>query len=231
MSILKKTARLVLASGLLLSTSVPFAAAGQLNRFALTPSKEAIEFIANPGEANDIQITASGTINNWIVRFDDPAAVIGGPIPGGCVHPFGNPNVVVCQSIFRDLEVHADLGDLDDVLLWTDSTFPKSDDAAVIALGGSGDDVLESDPASTFALTFDGGIDHDTLIGSDSADTLRGSGGDDLIDGRGGEDTLQGGFGKDELRANDGGTADLVHCGFGVDTFAVDGADTTVMCP
>jgi Ca2+-binding RTX toxin-like protein len=61
-----------------------------------------------------------------------------------------------------------------------------------------GDDVVDASAlsAGVIALTADGGLDDDTLIGSDGPDILLGGDGDDTLLGGPGVDTLDGGTGN-----------------------------------
>ena len=81
----------------------------------------------------------------------------------------------------------------------------------VIAIGGGGDDLLQSDTLqpgeSRAAVRFFGGQGNDTLIGSASDDTLEGGLGEDTLSGLAGNDRLFGGGGDDEI---DGGFGDDV---------------------
>jgi Ca2+-binding RTX toxin-like protein len=62
------------------------------------------------------------------------------------------------------------------------------------------------------------------MSGGASGDALFGDDGNDTLDGGSGRDFLSGGFGDDTVRAVDG-EADVVDCGFGLDTVYADAVD------
>jgi hypothetical protein len=105
----------------------------------------------------------------------------------------------------------------------------------VEAVGGAGDDLIETGDAASFATGGDGvdslvggdGIDRldgaagdDLLIGGDEADTLLGAEGDDIINGQSGGDTAIGSDGRDLVR---GGAGDDVLEGGGSDDVLIGG--------
>jgi Ca2+-binding RTX toxin-like protein len=84
-----------------------------------------------------------------------------------------------------------------------------------IAIGGSGDDLLENFGAAT--ACFYGGDGNDTLIGGMGNDTLTGGAGEDILNGAGGFDSYF---------ANDG-EADVLICGSGWLDMDKDALDAT----
>jgi Ca2+-binding RTX toxin-like protein len=71
--------------------------------------------------------------------------------------------------------------------------------------GGADDDVLYSKTPTSGAERMDGGLNNDTITGSDAADKLLyGDTGDDTIHGGGGDDTIRGGNNDDTLFGDDG---------------------------
>jgi Ca2+-binding RTX toxin-like protein len=64
-----------------------------------------------------------------------------------------------------------------------------------IVTGGTAGDTMTA--ASGVAITFNGGLGNDTLIGDTANDTLNGDGGNDILRGSTGNDTLNGGDGND----------------------------------
>jgi Ca2+-binding RTX toxin-like protein len=86
-----------------------------------------------------------------------------------------------------------------------------------IVTGGTVNDTMTA--AAGVAVTFNGGLGNDTLIGDSAADTLNGDGGNDILRGKGGADVLSGGDGNDtfdEETASNGG--DVFNGGAGIDT-------------
>jgi Ca2+-binding RTX toxin-like protein len=149
--------------------------------------------LAGGGEPNQIVISVSADGRSYIIDSVVPLDV-GGSV---CVHPYANPNQLVCQATaVRSFEVNADGGD-DTV------TVGKAVPVPVTLRGGAGNDTLT------------GGRAPDVLIGGDGDDHLSGQGGDDMLYGLAGTDTLIGGWGGDVLR---GGTSkDVLAGGPGVD--------------
>jgi RTX calcium-binding nonapeptide repeat (4 copies) len=67
--------------------------------------------------------------------------------------------------------------------------------------------------------TVNAGAGDDRVYGGKGVDKLAGEGGNDRLKGNGGKDTLDGGAGDDLIDGRgDGGTADTITCGDGVDT-------------
>ncbi|MDR9427798.1 MAG: calcium-binding protein [Salibaculum sp.] len=94
--------------------------------------------------------------------------------------------------------------------------------------GGDGDDKLVGG-AGDDSLT--GGAGADSLLGGFGNDTLIGGDGDDHVDGATGEDSATRDFVNGDAGADHvtGGAGDFLDGGSGTDTFAVMGADVTVM--
>jgi hypothetical protein len=69
-----------------------------------------------------------------------------------------------------------------------------------------------------------GGEGDDTISGGAAGDALFGDDGNDTLDGGPGRDFLSGAFGDDTFRAVDG-EADVIDCGFGLDTVYADAID------
>ena len=114
-------------------------------------------------------------------------------------------------------------------------TVTGTNDAPVILVGGSGDDVLvggagndvlEGDKGDD---TLDGGAGDDDLDGDKGDDTLDGGAGDDDLDGGKGDDVLMGGAGNDLLKGGKGD--DVLMGGAGADTalFVGDYNDYTIV--
>ncbi|MBI1310698.1 hypothetical protein GC176_05270 [bacterium] len=124
-------------------------------------------------------------------------------------HPTGN---IVIQT-----------GDGSDVLSvgLLDSLF----NGVVVVAAGAGNDLLTAAEAS-IAVSFDGDVGDDTLIGGAGNDFLLGASGNDSVSGGGGDDNILGGAGRDTLAGDDGndfvrgngGTGDQLSGGLGDDT-------------
>jgi Ca2+-binding RTX toxin-like protein len=152
--------------------------------------------LAGGAEPNQIAITISGDGRNYVIDSVVPLEV-GGSV---CVHPYANPNELICPATaVRSFEVNADGGD-DTV------TVGKAVPVPVTLRGGAGDDTLTGGKASDMLLGGDGG---DRLSGQAGADMIYGWGGADTLFGGWGDDVLRGGLGKDLLAGGPGENDEL----------------------
>jgi uncharacterized protein (TIGR03382 family) len=92
--------------------------------------------------------------------------------------------------------------------------------------GGGGNDLVRG---SDLADQLYGGLGDDTILGGGGADELYGDGGDDNLDGQAGTDSYAGGAGNDTIMSDDGGAAEDVRCGAGIDDYVAT-ADTFTDC-
>jgi Ca2+-binding RTX toxin-like protein len=92
--------------------------------------------------------------------------------------------------------------------------------------GGAGNDTIDASalPAATIALTLDGGIGNDIIIGGHDADTLLGGDGNDTVTGGAGRDVASLGAGDDVFIWNQGDGSDVVDGQGGFDTLQFNGA-------
>ena len=136
---------------------------------------QGVEYTADPGEANDVTMTAaSELVGVDAVNIADAGATITPLWPAfhwnGCeVNPL-RAGVVSCVLENSDSSVSARLGDLDDRFS--------------LGLGGR-------------RTAVDGGTGNDTLVGGSATDLLEGSDGADVLTGRAGGDIHSGGAGTD----------------------------------
>ncbi|MBT5779077.1 MAG: hypothetical protein HOI02_06685 [Rhodospirillaceae bacterium] len=93
------------------------------------------------------------------------------------------------------------------------------------ATATSGNDLLIGD--LTVAVTADGGLGEDIVVGGNSADSLAGGAGNDFLNGGGGNDQLNGGAGNDEMDGDAGN--DTLSGGLGDDIyiFQLESGDTS----
>ena len=86
--------------------------------------------------------------------------------------------------------------------------------------GGAGNDTIDAStlPAATMALTLDGGVGNDIIIGGRGADSLIGGDGNDTVTGGAGKDTAFLGAGNDKFIWNPGDGSDVVDGEAGTDT-------------
>ena len=154
---------------------------------------QALRYLAAPGEANSLTLSASGDWRRFVLH--DPAGIVAGR---GCV---ASDAFTVTCTLAPDVETVAPtvrLGDLDD----------SATVGGVLATvyGGAGADSLR--------LTGDGG----ELDGGPGDDRLAGGEGGTLFDGGPGDDDMSGGSGADAFFASrrpDG--SDVMHGGGGRD--------------
>ena len=114
-----------------------------------------------------------------------------------------------------------------------------------VVFGGSGADVISSNPAQVLGRRFVGNAGMDHLIGGPGNDRLEGGAGNDILIGAAGRDLLDGGLGDDVLRGDSGidtclggdgndrffgmdNEADLLIGGAGLDIFSADLIDTVI---
>jgi Ca2+-binding RTX toxin-like protein len=133
-------------------------------------SAKRLAFAANPGEANDVTISAAGA--NAVVSD------AGAPLTAGAGCSSNSPNQVTCPNAVR---ISAALGDGDDHIRNTTS-LPSH------IQGNAGNDVIE------------GGAGDDVLLGEAGVDQIYGGAGNDTINTRGGlADLVDCGPGTDTL--------------------------------
>ena len=162
-----------------------------------------LRYLAAAGETNDLTISVVGA--NFIL--DDPGATI---IPGaGCAAV--NLNRVSCAAAAVDDGIRAELGNLNDELLLTDSVPELA--SSILLRGEAGNDTITS--LSDGRIRAFGGIGNDTLIGGPGGDRLEGEDGDDTAAGNGGNDFFVSSPGTDS--ANGGPGSDDFEAGSVVD--------------
>ena len=226
--------------------------AGGLGSPTLYPA--CLEFVAHPGEDNDLAVTLENdpVTGLWQLRVEDAHPLIAGV---GCM-PVG-PMEAVCpvpaDGLTFDVYLHDRSDDLDTADLAT--TPPPLQTLTV--WGGTGDDSLTSAGlfdtamygedgndalvAGLLGARLEGGTGDDLLIGGQDGDVLLGGFGSDTLQAGDGADTLTGGPGRDVLRAGAGAdtinavdfNADTVGCGldFVTDTVHADFFDSLSLCP
>ena len=152
-----------------------------------------LRYTAGGGEANHLVVTVDELGS---VTLRDPGADLSGDV-GGCLpSPDG---ALVCGPDVQRLVV--DLGDRDD-------TLENRSDLPVMALGGTGSDVLHGGGGAddlhggqgNDGINFDDG-GADLLYGGAGNDTL--SGGGNLVASTAGRDRLEGGEGDDTLQGGE----------------------------
>lgn len=173
-------------------------------------------FEAEPGEANDVTVTA--TTSPLVVTYEDPNA----PITTGDNCESLGEHAARCSGPITLLDTRLADGDDTVHMVVEDGGFPLFSRAS----GGGGDDrlfgsagfeVLGGDAGDD---TIDGGGGDDLIDGGTDADELNGDDGKDAIDGGPGEDDLDGGGGDDKLHGdgeNDAPGTDTIDGGPGED--------------
>jgi hypothetical protein len=137
--------------------------------------QDAVHYVADPGETNDVAITVS----EFEFTIVDPGTTISvGP---GCVSV--SPSEATCSLDF-EVDVEVRLGDGNDALSLTDD----SEEGSGVYFGAGGNDTIRGfgDPFSS-----------EHLSGGPGNDILRGRGGEDTLDGGPGADIMSGGSSKE----------------------------------
>ncbi len=173
---------------------------------------DAVDYNAEPGEANNLTVSRSG--GNYVIT--DPGATIT-PIGATCASVSASQATCPALGIFN---IDATLGDLGDT-----GTIDASVTGAELRAqlqGGTGGDTLNAGP----------NVEND-LFGDDDSDTLIGSDGRDRIGGGDGDDTMSGAAEGDFFDASAG--TDTIDAGAGDDSFGSsgqpDGPDTFIGGP
>jgi Ca2+-binding RTX toxin-like protein len=189
----------VLVAGLLAIAAVPDTATASTANASF-----ALEYLADPGERNDVTVSLSG----GVYTITDPGADIT-PM-GNCtpVPPDTDNSVVECDAtglafasfVLFDRDDRLDAREVA-VQGFDSSGGPGKDqlrgpDSGGTLFGAEGDDLLEGGP----------GVD--ALHGEEGTDTVVGGGGDDSLFGGPGIDTLSGGPGIDNLEGGGGDAPD-----------------------
>lgn len=133
---------------------------------------DAVHYVADPGETNDVAVTVSGDEFTIV----DPGATISvGP---GCSSV--SPNEATCSLNF-DVRIEVRLGDGNDALSFSDD---GEEELYGAYFGADGNDTI---------VGFGGPFSFEQLRGGPGNDILRGRGGDDTLDGGQGADIMSGG--------------------------------------
>jgi Ca2+-binding RTX toxin-like protein len=137
--------------------------------------QDAVHYVADPGETNDVTITESG----FEFTIGDPGATISvGP---GCMSV--SPSEATCSLDF-DVHVEVRLGDGNDAL----SLMDNSEEGYGAYFGAGGNDTI---------IGFGDPFSSEHLSGGPGNDILRGRGGEDTLDGGPGADIMSGGTSKE----------------------------------
>ena len=98
---------------------------------------------------------------------------------------------------------------------------------SVVVKMGAGDDSFSAvgNLAALTAITVEGGLGNDTILGSNGADVLNGGAGNDFIDGQQGNDTILLGADDDTFQWDPGDGSDVVEGQSGNDTMVFNGAN------
>jgi Ca2+-binding RTX toxin-like protein len=132
---------------------------------------DAVHYVADSGETNDVTITESGF---EFTVVDSGATISAGP---GCTSV--SPTEATCSLDF-DVRVEVRLGDGNDALTLTDD----SEEGSGAYFGAGGNDTI---------LGFGDPFSSEHLSGGPGNDILRGRGGEDTLDGGPGADIMSGG--------------------------------------
>ena len=137
---------------------------------------DAVHYVAEPGETNDVTITVSG----YEFTIVDPGATISvGP---GCNSV--SPGEATCSTGHFDVRVEVRLGDGNDALSLADD----SGEGYGAYFGAGGNDTI---------VGFGGPFSFERLWGGAGNDTLRGRAGVDTLDGGPGADVMSGGTSRE----------------------------------
>lgn len=138
-----------------------------------------LEYLAAPGETNQLVITREGSG----IRVTD---LSGAPVTnaGSCVTQV-SPSEIVCASLTGEERMTFATLDGDDSIGFGDAALAAEH---VTVNGGDGNDTIRG---SAFG---------EDLLGGRGNDTISAAGGDDEVDGGDGDDTLDGGPGKDRVK-------------------------------
>ena len=209
-------AGLALSVALLVAIVLPAAASALTAKYDRSGG---LTISAAPGERNRIEAGFFGAPPPGFLPFEYVVRDDGAPVvaSSGC-KPEGSTakcNITGIQALTVDLADGAD----------NSFRFFGGADVKLVAKGGV-DDVLSS---SGFDL-LDGGGGNDRLRARDGSDILRGGEGDDELVADDGDDLLDGGLGTDRFDAGPGedellareGVRDIIDCGAGKDTLAMD---------
>ncbi len=183
------TLRRALVVGFLTAAACPAAASaatvgGHTYEVSDTPDTTypvtAVTFVAGAGETNVVRVRA---VPGGLAFKDTGAPLQPGP---GCQATA--PDEVTCKPLAGSDKT---LGDASVDVRDGDDTVIVTGGVASVA-GGTGDDVLTADPASTTGVVLDGGPGADRITGGPKGDVLVGGSGIDLLYGGAGNDVLSG---------------------------------------
>jgi Ca2+-binding RTX toxin-like protein len=192
----------VFSTGFFSQTSLAAGATASIGPSSALRGFEAVRYVADPGETNDVTITANNGLTELTIT--DPGATISvGP---GCLSV--SPNQAKCSLDFEvDLDVR--LGDGNDTLLLD----------------------YDDEGSGAFCAYF-GGTGNDTILGAgssfSSSESLIGGPGNDTLRGRAGEDTLKGGAGADVMSGGTSTACEFLGCFPNADTVTYAGRTTDV---
>jgi Ca2+-binding RTX toxin-like protein len=191
----------------------PSGQAGTVSRVPVFPGfpdpLPPLQFAADPGEENQVEITGTGP---EVTVIDRAAPITVAEGTASCTQP--RPNEVTCAVSAAGPALTAMLGDRDDSAL-------KAGAGYAMVLGGVGDDTLE---VRAGQASLDGGEGDDTVRGGNQSDDLYGAAGRDTVTGGSGADGVDGGPGADVIRG-EGGSDRLAGADGGDDASGGDGFD------
>jgi hypothetical protein len=185
-----RTARLALALGLLSALALPTGAGAATVSVSDDPVSHYARFAlrAEPGEANDLQVSARAAVDGVVVVSDAVSPITPGQ---GCVAV--DQRTVRCQGPPGEFLAASelDLGDGDDSLVMSEEA--SSPDLEPTLRGGPGNDHLRL-TTNNVRSKLDGGPGDDVLeVASEQGSDLSGGGGRDELHGGRGPDTLRDG--------------------------------------
>lgn len=160
---------------LFVQTSTSAAATAFVAPSSVLREAQAVHYVAEPGEINDVAITVSG----FEFTIVDPGATIS--VGAGCTSI--GPSEATCSLDF-EVQLEVRLGDGNDRLSVTDD----SDEGSGAYFGAGGNDTI---------LGFGGAFSFEDLSGGPGDDILRGRAGEDTLIGGPGADIMSGGTSKD----------------------------------
>jgi Ca2+-binding RTX toxin-like protein len=160
----------LVAGNAAVTTSTAIASTATVQPSSQDPVRDAVVYIAEPGETNDVTMTeASGPSGLQIV--DSGATITAG---AGCTSIA--PDTVTCS--FDDRYVEVRLGDGNDTASLADTVLWNA-----LLMGGAGnDEITAAGGEPSFARLF-GGPGNDVLRGGDGSDVIDGGAGADLMSG------------------------------------------------
>lgn len=195
-----------------ISVRTALAAAIVSSAFVLPTAASAATTVSFTGNVIAIQGDSDDNVI-YETSFDDATPWFTTPSPAtltagaGCTQL--SPQNVECAGANANTTARINLGDGDDLFLWSPTNVPMT------ISGGDGDDELSGGQGND---TIDGGNGDDVIVGYGGDDRLDGGAGIDVIDGSSGNDRIDGGPGVDKLNGDGEGDVDFIANPFGNDT-------------